>query len=324
MAILKKELLQEIDESKKKIDTSRVPSFLNEMFAHLREQTIQNSALQDGDNAEKKEEVLKNYREAWGYGDKNCPGKLDLIYLTEIAGRVEPELREPLQKYAGLRKEIRQFRGGYVPPVDEERIRTHLERLFKAEKEMNLHPVERAIFDYFHLIRIQPFFNGNKRTAGIVMNNLLKTKGYLPISIPNKQVPEFESYLMGAIEGFRDVGSNAEEKLTPYIKPDFGQMQFYSFLGRKELSALRGAQNRLAGLQTYNIELKEDSPGAGYALKHQITQYFRAKDLPSHVRVEKRGKTIQVIGEIPMRTLEQMIGRTRGIKNYEINVAETS
>lgn len=321
MKILKPELLYEIDNAKTKLDASKVPQLIGEMFKDLEDQTITNISLQDQDNARRKQQVITNFRNAWNYGVSEPRRNLDMIYLTEVAGRVEPDLRSPGQEYAEVRKEIRQFLGGYVPPADETRIRAHLERLMQAEKSMNLHPVERAIFDYFHLIRIQPFFNGNKRTAGIVMNTMLRTEGYLPISIPDSQVSDYESYLLGAIEGFKEKGSeNNASELTPYQKPDFKQLQFYDFLGRKELCALRCAENKLAGMSSYSIDLSHGDPSVGYRLKHELRDYFKARGLHYKTHLEDHGRSIQIIGEIPMRTLESIVNKTSGIKKAKIKI----
>lgn len=319
MKLLKPELLRKIDIAKSKLDQSKIPNFIGEMFRHMQDQTIENTSMQDGDNRERRVEVIQNFKNAWEYGMQNCPDKLDFLYLTEIAGRVEPTLRVPGQTYADFRKEIRQFLGGYVPPADRGRIVSHLERMEKSEEIANFHPVERAIFDYFHLIRIQPFFNGNKRTSGIVMNTSLRKEGFLPISISNDQVPDFESYLIGAIDGFRELGAgNNLEDTVPYLKPDFKQLQFYDFLGRKELCALTCAENNMAGLNAYTVSLRDNGPSTEYALKHKIRDYFKARGLPSEVRLDKSEKEIKVIGEIPMRTLELLVSKTHGVKNFSV------
>jgi hypothetical protein len=321
MAILKKDLLYEIERAKAKLDASKIPQFTQEVFKNMEQQCIENAALQDSDNKERRTHVLSAFKNAWNFGIQNFQRDWDLLYLTELAGRVEPEMRAPGQTHAELRDQIRQFRGGYVPPTDRARILKHLDRMLDVSQDENFAPIERAIFEYFHLIRIQPFFNGNKRTANIVMNSRLNSEGLLPICIPNKQVPEFESYIMGAIDGFRESGSRGDVRdLLPYMQPDMKQRQFFDFLGRKELCALRGAENQMAGLVTYNIHFSCNCPAVEYALKHDLSRYFTVKNLPHQIKLNTREKVVSVIGEIPIRTLQQIIEKNPGIKRYEITL----
>jgi len=326
MGILKREILRDIEQAKTKLDTSKIPQFTQEVFKNTEEQCMENVALQDSDNAERGKAVLSSFRDAWKYGMANFEGNWDLLYLTEVAGRVEPGLRVAGQTtYAELRSQIRQFRGGYVPPVDRERILKNLDRTLLVSQAGDLAPVERAIFEYFHLIRIQPFLNGNKRTANIVMNGRLSANGLLPICVSPRQVPEFESYLVGAIEGFKETESQGDtEELVAYTHPDFRQRQFFDFLGRRELCSLRCAENQMSGLTTYTLNLHYSSPAAEYSLKHGIDRYFRAKGLTYQVRASSKDKTIVVTGEIPIRTLQQLAERTPGIKKCKIKVANGS
>ncbi len=320
MAILKKELLQEIDSAKRKLDSSKIENATMRMFKDLEDQTIKNISFQDKDNCERQKEVIANFREAWLYGQTQKVKNLDLITLTEISGRVEPSLRATRQSYADFRKEMAQMKGENVPPIDETRIRAHLERTMEAEKNMKLHPVERAIFDYFHLVRIQSFSNGNKRTAGIYMNTILRNEGFLPISIADRESSDYKNYLFGAIEGFKNRSADSRDDLYSYQNPDKFQLQFYDFLGRKELAALRGAENKLAGITVYNIKADYEHPGAGIGLKHKLTNYFRARQLPFQIKIDRLGKNVKLVGEMPFRTLDNIVKNYPGIKHIKIEI----
>ncbi len=321
MRILKRELMEDIGQARDRLDESKIPQFTQEVFRTMEEQCMENASLQDEDNALRREEVLKDFKEGWKYGLNEFKEDLDLIYLTELAGRVEPELKDPGKSYLDIRKDMRMFRGGYVPPADRTRIMIHLERMLEVSKELKDSPLERALFEYFHLIRIQPFFNGNKRTANIVMNSRLKSSGYLPLCISDKKVPEFESYLVGAIDGFKDIGSKDGDVLRPYQNPDFRQLQFYDFLGRKELCGLRCAENQMQGLNKYEISAGSIDRSAMYSLKHQLNSYFSAKNLPHMVKISKDKKRLDITGEIPFRTLNQIVSKVK-CKGMAISLKE--
>ncbi len=320
MGIINKQILEEIIASRAKLDTSRIPGFVRDMFSAVEEATIQNTSVQDGDNAERKVEVVQNFREAWRYAEENPVGSLNLLSLTEIAGRIEPLYRAPGQTYSEIRAgSSARLTGGHTAPVDRSRISAHLERVMETVKDAQMHPVEEAIFDYFHLIRIQPFENGNKRTANIVMNSLLRENGFLPISIAEAKVADFKDYLEGAIEGFRTAEGNSPlVKNYAYNHPDFRQRQFYDFLARIELGNLRCAENKLAGLQGYEISFVSASPSAEYALKRKIATHIAARGLVGQVRLNEPQKKIFVTAEIPYATLARMVAESNGINKYNI------
>lgn len=281
----------------------------------------ENAVLQDGDNAERKAEVLRNFERAWVYGLDNFDPNLGLDYLTGVAGKVEPDLCLPGRNYAEIRNQLRQFRGGYVPPADKQRVMVHLDRAIVAANAINMSPIERAVYDYFHLTRIQPFLNGNKRLSNIIMNARLNHSRLLPVSVSNKCVPDFEGYLIGAIDGFRESTSHCEpEDVDPYINPDFRQKQFYEFLGRKELCALRCAENQMAGLANYDLDLKCNSPAASHQLKTVLDSYFRARNLPHQIKIDARAGKIHIVGEMPVSTLQHFIEKTRGIRSSGLSI----
>ncbi|MBP2660399.1 MAG: ibpA, partial [Firmicutes bacterium] len=53
-----------------------------------------------------------------------------------------------------------------------------------AEKGEKLHPVEYAAFLHKDFIFIHPFEDGNGRTARLIMNHALLSRGYPPVIIP--------------------------------------------------------------------------------------------------------------------------------------------
>lgn len=56
-------------------------------------------------------------------------------------------------------------------------------------------PKERAIAAFLFMSRSQFFYDANKRTASLMMNGVLMSNGYLPISVLNKQSERFHSEL---------------------------------------------------------------------------------------------------------------------------------
>lgn len=323
MGIIRRDLLNQIDEAKSRLDTSRIQNMTREVFRMLEDQVVENAAMQDGDNAERKELVMSNFEKAWDYSEKNFGGEFNLVYLTDVAGRVEPGINEPGKDYAAFRKFMVTWPSGYVPPADDARIRKHLERVVGAAESTKMHPVEKAVYYNFHLTRIQPFENGNKRTANIVMNSILRHNGFLPITIPQSKVGDFESFLVSAVEGFQKSGTKGDlDNPGLYLHPEFQQTQFYDFLARSELYVLRCAENKMAGMQSYEIKFESANPGAEYALKRKLEGYFRGQDRVHQVRLNEKEKRINITGEIPYRQLEKMVNEARGLKRTHIDVVK--
>ena len=99
-------------------------------------------------------------------------------------------LVDPRNKDYRTRRVTLNFRD-YTPPSPERvahRIRDFLTEL----KDPNFHPIERAAYAHSRPAAIQPFMDGNKRTARLVQNRILCDNGYPYATIP---LGEREYYL---------------------------------------------------------------------------------------------------------------------------------
>lgn len=306
MRIISSDLLKKIDESKQKLDNSKVPLFIGDMFSNLTQKVIENASFQDADNKERRKEVIYNFKNGWSYAQKNYSKEFNLVYLTELAGRVEPVLHVPYQSYADYRDSSAVLKNLATPPIDKERIMTHLNRTIDSINKMNMHPLEEAIFLYLHLIRIQPFANGNKRTANIVMNTKLNKEGFLPISINPAENNIFLDYLSGAIEGFNESNSRSNNPLDSYINPCRFQQQFYDFLSKKELQFMKCAENMMEGLNQYDVNILKGGKEEMFMLKHIVDAYFRSRKQIGQVRTIGN-QNLNITGDIPLQTLEKIL-----------------
>lgn len=69
---------------------------------------------------------------------------------------------------------------GYIPPKDLQEIKSRLsEILFNQEYYAN--PLERAIFLHCNIARLQPFIDGNKRTARMIESIALMNANIIPV-----------------------------------------------------------------------------------------------------------------------------------------------
>lgn len=73
---------------------------------------------------------------------------------------------------------------GYQPPQPEDvpRLTSHLADQIRSSKS-SLHPIELAAMAGKRLLDIQPFDHGNEETAFLLMNLILVSAGYSPVTI---------------------------------------------------------------------------------------------------------------------------------------------
>jgi len=317
MSIVDEYLLKEIDEAKERIDESRLDTFVNAMCHNNIRQANLQAPIQDGDNASRRDEVIANFNRAWEYGVNNYNG-FGLILLSEIVGKVEPALKSPMKDYAEFRQNKASLKGlDYLPPIDEQRIRAHLEKMLVALKTEDFHPVEEAVFLNFHLTRIQPFANGNKRTASIITNLTLNHNSFPVIYVRPEEKVIYTSLLDAATRSF------GEQQNDAYLNPNYQQRGFLEFMGNKVLRQLQCAEDELAQLCRYHIDMDIKSPGVAYAVKQRVDSWFRRRDKPYQLTLSPKAGTLDVVGAIPYEVLDEIVGRSndngkKKIKKYRI------
>jgi hypothetical protein len=320
MHILDEKLLNEIELYKSRIDRKKLDDFVREVFKCIAKETVLNVPIQDKDNAQRQDEVVRNFQIAWDYSTRNFAEPVEFDYLSDVAGRVEPSLCLAGRQYADFRNGLATCYSAYLPPVDETRVREHLDRTLKVLSQSDWHPVEKAVFLNFHLARIQPFQNGNKRVANIVMNSMLKVNDFFPIFIKPEQKPRFDGYIEGALLDFKESGAKSEDALQPYSFPGFGQRQFYDFLARTELSELKCAEDKMAHLLQYDVHFSDADPGQLYSAKHKLQSWLKAHQMLSQVRLDVHGRNMSVTGDIPQRSIESVLNSVPRIGKYELSV----
>jgi hypothetical protein len=318
MMILEEELLEKIKKAKKALCEERLCVFIKQMFRNHIDKAIVNASIQDADNRERRDEVIENFRNAWSYGEREYNGDFDLIFLSEVAGRVEPNLRSMGQSYARLRSQSATLKGiSYRPPADEARVSAHLGRVIGSLEERRFHPVEEAIFLYFHLARIQPFENGNKRTASIIQNLTLNRNKFPAVSISPHERHTYLSLLGAACNGFQQAGSVGAD-LEPYLEPDFQQRGLYDFLANKVLDNLLTAHDHLKKFPRYKVKVSARDPHDLFSAKGKVESWFRFQNTPHVIRVSRRDHELTVIGPISYTSLDKALSRGNGL-NYEIS-----
>ncbi len=322
--LLEDSSLARIDAAKERIDARRIEDYVQLMHRDLMQEVIRHAPTLDEDNAARQNLVVKSFRNAWDYVLQKFNGSVDIMFLQDVAGRLEPPMAVEGKEYAQLRKGLVELKINgrtYVPPSDKSRILVALERVEGAAKDANLHPVEEALFYNLHLTRIQPFENANKRTANIIMNAILYKNGYFPVHLREQDVGPYKKLIGDAILGFRESAAKYDPKdKEPFIFPERNQKIFYNFLGSREASELSLAEDRLRGLHSYKIEFSGvKERGALFAAKNNIHKWFDSHGLPHQERLTTTGmRTLEVFGDIPRDNLGTLLRNIRGIGSFSI------
>lgn len=97
---------------------------------------------------------------------------------------------------AGLRKTLVGITGSAYTPLDNQyQIQDALSALFEAVAKLT-HPVEKALLTLAGLSYIQPFEDGNKRTARLTSNAILLAHDYAPLSYRNVDIERYRSAML--------------------------------------------------------------------------------------------------------------------------------
>jgi prophage maintenance system killer protein len=315
--------IRKIEDLKRKIDKKRLGDFVTLMNRNMMEQVASQAAILDEDNALRRRDVVKSFTSAWEYAQNIYTGSISIPLLQDIAGRIEPGMRNegmihaPIRNFGGTKLEI----DGevHVPPSDRERIYVHLNRMFEAAEIAHFHPIEEAAFYGMHIVRIQPFDNGNKRLSLIVMNSILNANGFAPVSFPLSRQREYKQVLGRGILGFKHMAS-LEDELIPYLRAESRQSNYFNHIADREIEELSLCESRLEGLDHYKIHLKRKTdPGVAYSMKRKISSWFISSGKPFQVRIDPKSLRLEVYGSIEEETLRELLNKSNGDIKYSIN-----
>ena len=135
--------------------------------------------------------AIVNLKHAWQFIFENIDYPLDLRYLSQINKLVGEYNIVPL---AGILRTSDVNMGGtdWKPELpNREEIEKNMNDIFKIENV-----TDRALTMMLYLMRTQPFYDGNKRTAMMAGNQIMIQNGVGIISIPIKHQEKFRDMLI--------------------------------------------------------------------------------------------------------------------------------
>ena len=123
---------------------------------------------------------------------KNAAFRLDLDFAKRLHAIVG---KEEALEWGTLRSQQVHIHGvSHIPPAADE-LPALAEKGFSFLRKQMESPIERAIAAFLFMSRTQFFFDCNKRTASLMMNGVLLSAGYYPVTVLRETTEEFNEKL---------------------------------------------------------------------------------------------------------------------------------
>ncbi len=234
-------LMKRIKEKKKKIDEN--PEYYKKRQLKINESLVvlgdiyswyqENPEIQDAivDNLHIKSskklhkkvyEGIRQIKNAWYYLTNNPALKKNFLKnLEEEHIKKVAKLIDPKNNIKGYRKQPEftsgdvslNFPGIYQPPKPRE-IHDLISRCLNNVKQGDLFPIEKAAYTHLNLAAIQPFWDGNKRTARLIQDRILYDYGFPPAIIHPGERKAYMDVFCLALQGLKN---NKLEKQRPFF-----------------------------------------------------------------------------------------------------------
>ncbi len=130
---------------------------------------------------------------------------------------------------------------GYIPPRDIYEIRSTLNNILQEHDKFE-NPLEQAIFLHCNIAKIQPFIDGNKRTARMLESIVMMNNGLIPVySAAEKDILHYRKGLISFYETgdyslYKDYFLNRQIDRILSLMPEKEKHIFNASLGNKGMS----------------------------------------------------------------------------------------
>ncbi|MCA9478164.1 MAG: Fic family protein [Nanoarchaeota archaeon] len=132
-----------------------------------------------------KRDATRNLQQAWTETKNELSNTHEVTpqLITKILKTVEPwQTLHPIEGVRSYDAELQNI--NYHPPSPT-KILGEIHSMIQETRKLDT-PLEKAIYTHFHIARIQPGEDGNKRTARLIQNAYLCSSNLLPIIINSK------------------------------------------------------------------------------------------------------------------------------------------
>jgi filamentation induced by cAMP protein fic len=130
---------------------------------------------------------------------------IDKKFLLEIHSTLISDLVDNRERGIIRRRPVRIMGTDYTPPQSEFEIEDKLNEIIDTQNDIS-NPLEKVIYLHCNLAKLQPFINGNKRTARLVESVALMNEDIIPIFSTNNV--DINNYRTGVLH-FYETGDYA-------------------------------------------------------------------------------------------------------------------
>lgn len=141
-------------------------------------------------------QMIINHKQALHFVTDTLSGEKNWSLNQRFVEQVHEILVKDLGIKTGPRATLVGITGSAYSPLDNRyQINEALEALYMAIKRLS-HPVEQALIALAGLSYIQPFEDGNKRTARLVSNAILLAHNFAPLSYRNVDIEAYRAAML--------------------------------------------------------------------------------------------------------------------------------
>lgn len=150
-------------------------------------------------------QCILNLRDAWKFVINNIEKELNLDFICEVNSYVA---RNESLEWGKLRTGKVSITGvDYIPEIpNEEAVRNQIAQILQIENVS-----QRAIEYMLYGMRMQLFWDGNKRTSTLVANKIMIENGAGIIKVPDNKLERFNEFLT------EYYNTNEKEEITRFI-----------------------------------------------------------------------------------------------------------
>lgn len=256
---------------------------LKETFLVINEGlTIKGKPLKDHLEAKDHHEALEMVYELINYANKPTLSEQLVRTLHKLV------VKKTDEEFAGKYRTSNVYIGGadHIPP-DALQVPADMKRLMPwfAKQQKHLHPIELAALLHHKLVYIHPFFDGNGRTARLVMNVILMRAGYPLAVILKNDRQKYYRALQAADQGklsaiVKFVAQTVERSLDIYLKtltPDSHDKERY--LPLSEISKDTPYSTKYLNLLARQGKLEAHKQGRNWlSSKEAVERYIKGRE----------------------------------------------
>lgn len=169
-------------------------------YSYIETETLLSGVTVGGHTIKEENEIL-NQKEAWGFVLNGAFAQSKIAVTAGLIKDIHWRVGKDTVVNPGQYRTGRVKIGGtdYIPP----KTREEIENLIKSSLSYFANPKEeiylKGIISHFIIALIQPFYDGNKRTARLLMNLIFLQNNYPLFSVPVKMRQE---YVGAMIKGY--------------------------------------------------------------------------------------------------------------------------